>query len=75
MVTRFYTFACITLVIRAGFAGVEALIGASMPTALPRVNVDACPHQGGRYGAAQETASRIVAAGPRSLAGSDDSWL
>ena len=46
-----------------------------MPNALPFVNVDAVPHQGGRYGAAQETAARIVGAGPRSLAGSENSWL
>ena len=75
VVTRFNTFACITLVIRAGFAGVEAFIRATVPDALPLVNIDPCPHQGGRYGAAQETAARIVAAGPRSLAGSEVSCL
>ena len=75
VVTRFYTFACITLVIRAGFAGIEAFIRTIMPDALPFVNVDAVPHQQGRYGSAQETAARIVAAGPRSLAGSENSWL
>ena len=75
VVTRFYTFACITMVVRAGFAGVEALIRASMPNVLPDVAIDACPHQGGRYGAAQETATRIIAAGPRTLAGSNDPWL
>ena len=75
LVTRFNTYACITLVVRAGFAGVEAYMQVSMPNAIPPVNVDPCPHQAGRYGAAQETASRIVTAGPRSLAGSESSWL
>ena len=75
LVTRFNTYACITLVVRAGFAGVESYMRISMPNALPSVNVDACPHEGGRYGAAQETALRIVTAGPRSLAGSETSWL
>jgi hypothetical protein len=42
-----------------------------MPTAI----VDSCPHSGGRYGAALETAARIVAAGPRFLAGSEVSWI
>ena len=72
VVTRYYTFVCIAMVVRAGFAGVEALIRASMPAVLPDVAIDACPHQGGRYGATQETATRIIAAGPRSLAGSND---
>ena len=75
LVTRFNTYACITLVVRAGFAGVESYMRVSMPNALPRVNVDQCPHEGGRYGVAQETSLRIITAGPRSLAGSESSWL
>ena len=55
----------------------EALIQVSIPTAVNIANVviDQCPHQGGRYGAAIETAVRIVAAGPRRLVGSETTWL
>ena len=75
LVTRFYTFACICLVIRSGFSAIESLFRSNVTIVMPTAIVDACPHSGGRYGAALETAARIVDAGPRFLAGSEVSWL
>ena len=75
LVTRFYTFACITLVIRAGFSAIESLFRPDVTIVIPAAIIDPCPHTGGRYGAALETAARIVNAGPRFLAGSEASWI
>ena len=60
---------------RAGFSAIESLFRANATIILPAVIIGSCPRVGGRYECAHETASRIVAAGPRFLAGSEVPWI
>jgi uncharacterized membrane protein YgcG len=77
MVTRFYTLACIMLTLRSGFVAIEALLAAGQfgQLAMVAVDIDPVPHIGGRYGAARESADRIIDSGPNGLAGSTNIWI
>ena len=77
MVTRFYTLSCILLTLRSGFVAIESLLATGQfgQIVMASVPIDPVPHIGGRYGAARESADRILDSGPIGLAGSTNVWI
>lgn len=77
MVTRFYTLSCILMTLRSGFVALESLLATNQfgNAILVPVVIDALPHVGGAYGAARETADRIINSGPNGLAGASNIWI
>jgi hypothetical protein len=77
MVTRFYTLSCILLTLRSGFVALESVLATDLfgNAVWVPVAIDPCPHIGGAYGAARESADRIINSGPNGLAGSTNVWI